>query len=61
MNDISQTQFVAVRDVELAFIDVGEGPVMLFLHGFPFDKSMWDGQIEALSAAGESRDSEPQR
>ena len=52
MNDISQTQFVAIRDVELAFIDAGEGPVMLFLHGFPFDKSMWDGQIKALSAAG---------
>jgi pimeloyl-ACP methyl ester carboxylesterase len=52
MNDNSQTQFAAVRDVELAFIDVGEGPVVLFLHGFPFDKTMWDGQIEALSAAG---------
>jgi pimeloyl-ACP methyl ester carboxylesterase len=52
MNDISQTQFVAVRDVELAFIDVGEGPVMLFLHGFPFDKSMWADQLAALTAAG---------
>jgi 3-oxoadipate enol-lactonase len=52
MNDNSQTQFAAVRDVELAFIDVGEGPVVLFLHGFPFDKSMWDGQIKDFTAAG---------
>ena len=38
--------------VEVAYINAGEGPVVLFLHGFPFDKSMWSDQIEALSAAG---------
>ena len=52
MNDSSQTRFAAVRGVELAFIDAGKGPVVLFLHGFPFDKSMWSDQIEAMTAAG---------
>ena len=30
---------------------MGEGTVpIIFLHGFPFDKSMWNGQLEALKA-----------
>ena len=41
-----------MHGVELAYIDAGEGPVVLFLHGFPFDKSMWNDQVEALTAAG---------
>jgi len=52
MNDSPQTQFAAVHDVELAYIDAGEGPVVLLLHGFPFDKSMWNEQIEALTTGG---------
>jgi pimeloyl-ACP methyl ester carboxylesterase len=36
----------------LAYIDAGEGPVVLFLHGFPFEKSMWNEQIEALTTGG---------
>jgi pimeloyl-ACP methyl ester carboxylesterase len=52
MNDILQTSFAAVRGIEMAYVDVGSGPVVLLLHGFPFDKSMWSDQIEALTAAG---------
>ena len=52
MTESAQTQFAALRDVELAYFDVGAGPVVLLLHGFPFDKSMWSDQIETLRAAG---------
>lgn len=52
MNHSSQTRFAAVRGVELAYLDAGEGLVVLFLHGFPFDKSMWSEQIEALERGG---------
>jgi 3-oxoadipate enol-lactonase len=52
MSDRSQTNFVAAGGVELAFIDAGEGPVVLLLHGFPFDKSMWAAQLDALTGAG---------
>src|ERR1051325_5142562 len=52
MNDSFQTRFASVREIDMAYIDAGEGPVLLFLHGFPFDKSMWADQIEALVTAG---------
>ncbi len=52
MNDRLETKSAAVRGVEMAYIDVGSGPVLLLLHGFPFDKSMWSDQVEAVTAAG---------
>ena len=39
-------------ETEIAFKDVGEGPAVLLLHGYPFDKSMWSEQIDAIAAAG---------
>ena len=35
-------------DLEIDFADTGEGPPVLLLHGFPFDRSMWREQIEVL-------------
>src|SRR5690349_1091801 len=52
MNDSSQTRFAALRGITMAYLDLGSGPVVLLLHGFPFDKSMWSDQIEALSSSG---------
>lgn len=40
---------VAVNGVEFSLADVGQGPVVVFLHGFPLDHQMWQGQIDALS------------
>jgi 3-oxoadipate enol-lactonase len=37
---------------EIAFTDAGKGIPVVLLHGYPFDKSMWSGQLEALAAAG---------
>lgn len=39
-----------VGDIELAYVDRGSGPVLLLVHGFPLDHSMWAGQIDALAA-----------
>jgi pimeloyl-ACP methyl ester carboxylesterase len=34
---------------DLAIHDTGEGPVLLMLHAFPLEASMWDAQVAALS------------
>lgn len=34
------------------FDDIGNGPAVIFLHGFPFNRSMWREQTEFLSARG---------
>src|SRR5918912_3959515 len=42
---------VSVRGIEMAYDDVGSGPSVILLHGFPFNRSMWREQREALSAS----------
>jgi 3-oxoadipate enol-lactonase len=37
-----------VRGIELAYDDVGSGPAVVLLHGYPFDRSMWQDQVAAL-------------
>lgn len=39
-----------VREIEMAYDDVGSGPVVVLLHGYPFNRSMWSEQTAALSA-----------
>lgn len=40
---------INVNDFDLSYDDVGEGLVpIVFLHGFPFDKTMWQVQVEYL-------------
>jgi pimeloyl-ACP methyl ester carboxylesterase len=34
----------------LNYVDQGPGPVVVLLHGFPLDHSMWDAQITTLGA-----------
>jgi len=41
---------VRVRDLEMAYDDVGAGPPVLLLHGYPFNRSLWREQAEALRA-----------
>jgi 3-oxoadipate enol-lactonase len=42
---------VRVRGIEMAYDDVGSGPAVVLLHGYPFNRSMWREQVEALSAS----------
>jgi pimeloyl-ACP methyl ester carboxylesterase len=46
---MAQRQF-NVEGVRLSCEDVGSGPPIVLLHGFPLDHSMWDAQIQELCA-----------
>ncbi len=37
--------------MNIARNDVGQGPVVLFIHGFPHNKSLWSGQLAALQTS----------
>ena len=39
-----------LRGIEMAYDDAGGGTPVVLLHGFPFDRSMWDEQARALGA-----------
>lgn len=40
---------ITVNNVNLTYDDVGEGNTpVIFLHGYPFDKTMWQLQLEVL-------------
>lgn len=39
----------SIHGIELAYDDVGSGTPVLFIHGFPHDRSLWDEQVSALS------------
>lgn len=43
------TMRVAVGGVELAVEVRGQGPPLVLLHGFPFDRTMWRHQLAALT------------
>lgn len=38
-----------MREMRLAYDDLGNGPVVVFVHGHPFDRSMWRPQLRSLS------------
>lgn len=35
-----------IRGIRLAYDDIGEGQPLVFVHGHPFDRSMWQRQID---------------
>lgn len=39
---------IKLHDVTLDITDVGSGPTLLLVHGFPLDHSMWRHQLESL-------------
>ena len=42
-----------VQDITVSYTDTGahQRPAIVFIHGFPFNKSMWEPQVRALKAA----------
>jgi len=38
--------------VELAYAQAGSGPVIILLHGYPFNRSMWHEQVDSFKAHG---------
>src|SRR5205814_6430556 len=45
----SARKFIATDQGRIAFLDIGEGPAALFLHGFPLNSFQWRGVIPGLS------------
>jgi pimeloyl-ACP methyl ester carboxylesterase len=43
-----ETQRLAVNGVNLAVEVRGDGPAVLFIHGYPFDHTIWTHQVAAL-------------
>jgi pimeloyl-ACP methyl ester carboxylesterase len=43
---------IEANGISLHFVDQGEGPAVLFCHGFPAIWSCWKAQMEAVSRAG---------
>ncbi|MDZ4702683.1 MAG: alpha/beta fold hydrolase [Saprospiraceae bacterium] len=41
---------LTVNNLTVSYTDAGpiEAPAIIFIHGFPFNKSMWAGQVDAL-------------
>ena len=43
---------IPVNNFHLSYDDVGEGIIpIIFLHGFPFNKTMWQGQLDFLKSS----------
>lgn len=42
---------IKTNDIQLACHTYGKGDPLLLIHGFPFDHTMWELQIEALSGS----------
>lgn len=47
-----QRKSVNVNGITLSYLEAGEGPVVLFCHGFPETSHSWHHQIPAMAAAG---------
>ena len=50
-NEISE-RTVVVGGLRLAFLEAGDGPVVMLLHGFPDNAWSWEHQMPALAGAG---------
>lgn len=45
-------RYADVNGIRMHYIDEGEGPLVILLHGFPFLWYLWRHQIKVLAAAG---------
>ncbi len=52
LDTVYQNLLTEVNGITFSYYDVGEGKIpLIFLHGFPFDKSMWKGQLDSLKSS----------
>lgn len=45
---LADPRHIVVNGVRLAYDDLGDGPAILFVHGFLLDRTMWRHQVLAL-------------
>ena len=38
-----------IDDIQMAYTDSGMGKPLVLLHGYPFNRSLWNEQVAALS------------
>jgi len=50
MRHIGNNINITINNLSVSYGDQGpdDAPVIIFIHGFPLNKSMWDAQVEAL-------------
>ncbi len=41
---------VQLNDIQMAYTDTGTGRPVVFIHGYPFNRSLWNEQVAALSS-----------
>lgn len=46
------TGTVRVRGIDIHYVDRGVGYPLLFVHGHPFDRTLWEPQVRALAGRG---------
>lgn len=51
MTDVRQAS-VRANGLEFAYLEAGEGPLVMLLHGFPDDAWTWEHQLSAIAAGG---------
>ena len=42
---------VQIDNIKIAYTDVGSGRPVVLIHGYPFNRSLWNEQVEALSGS----------
>ena len=43
--------FVRIDDIQMAYTDAGMGRPVVLIHGYPFNRSLWNEQVAALSSS----------
>ena len=43
---------ISINGIEIAYEDSGEGPALVLVHGHPFNRSMWQPQVQRFSRSG---------
>ena len=42
---------IRIDDIQMAYTDTGLGQPVVLIHGYPFNRSLWNEQVEALSSS----------
>ena len=42
---------IRINDIQMAYTDAGSGDPVVLIHGYPFNRSLWNEQVAALSSS----------
>ncbi len=43
--------FTRINDIRMAYTEAGSGDPVMLIHGYPFNRTLWTEQVEALSSS----------